>query len=73
MNPLGINLWNWCPGLTGACLGLPEKAARMGFTALELPMTQPELPAGLGDEIPGYGAGSVPVRGPGPGPGPVEF
>lgn len=51
MNPLGINLWNWCPGLTGACLGLPEKAARMGFTALELPMTQPELPAGLKEEI----------------------
>ena len=42
MNPLGINLWNWCAGLSEECLGLPEKVARMGFTAVELPMTQPQ-------------------------------
>ncbi len=41
MNKLGINLWNWAPGLSDACCGLPTKAAEMGFTALELPMTQP--------------------------------
>ena len=35
MNPLGINLWNWCAGLSEECLGLPEKVARMGFTAVE--------------------------------------
>ena len=39
MNKLGINLWNWAPGLSDACCGLPTKAAEMGFTALELPMT----------------------------------
>ena len=37
MNKLGINLWNWAPGLSDACCGLPTKAAEMGFTALELP------------------------------------
>lgn len=51
MNPLGINLWNWCPGLGPDCLGLPRRAARMGFTAIELPMTVPELPAGLAEEL----------------------
>lgn len=51
MNPLGINLWNWCAGLSEECLGLPEKVARMGFTAVELPMTQPQVPSALADEI----------------------
>ena len=29
MNKLGINLWNWAPGLSDACCGLPTKAAEM--------------------------------------------
>lgn len=51
MNCLGINLWNWVPGLGDDCLGLPTRAARMGFTAVELPMTRTTLPAGLEAEI----------------------
>ena len=52
MKPLGINLWNWCAGLSEECLGLPEKVARMGFTAVELPMTQPQVPSALADACP---------------------
>lgn len=51
MNCLGINLWNWVPGLSDACLGLPTRAARMGFTAVELPMTQTDLSPALAQEI----------------------
>ncbi len=51
MNPLGINLNNWCASLGPACLGLPERIAAMGFDAAELPMTEAELPAGLADEL----------------------
>ena len=51
MNPLGINLWNWVPGLGPECLGLPARAAEMGFTAIELPMTQPRLLDGLKEEL----------------------
>jgi len=51
MNPLGINLWNWQTGLGPGCLGLPTRAAQLGFTAVELPMTTPTLPAGLADEV----------------------
>ena len=52
MNPLGINLWNWCAGLGPDCLGLPARAARMGFTAVELPMTVPEVSPALRQELP---------------------
>lgn len=73
MNPLGINLWNWCPGLSGGpAWGCLEKAARMGFTALELPMTQPELPAGLGTRS-GIRGWQCPCARPWPRAGPVEF
>lgn len=51
MNKLGINLWNWRTGLSDDCLGLPSKVARMGFTAVELPMTVPEVSDRLADEI----------------------
>ena len=51
MNKLGINLWNWALGLSDACCGLPTKAAKMGFTALELPMTQPTISPTLRDEV----------------------
>lgn len=51
MNPLGINLWNWCAGLGPDCLGLPARAARMGFTAIELPMTVPEVFPALRQEL----------------------
>lgn len=51
MNKLGINLWNWEPGLSDACCGLPTKAAKMGFTAVELPMTQTQLSPALRDEL----------------------
>lgn len=51
MNLLGINLWNWCTGLSEECRGLPSKVARMGFTAVELPMTQPEVEPVLAKEI----------------------
>ena len=55
MNPLGINLWNWRTGLDEGCVGLPTKIAQMGFTAVELPMSTPTLPAGLAEEIRGTG------------------
>jgi len=55
MNRLGINLWNWCTGLSDECLGLTKKAASMGFTAVELPMTVPEISERLADEIRGSG------------------
>lgn len=51
MNHLGINLWNWKPGLSDDCLGLPAHAAQMGFTAVELPMTVPTVSSPLRDEI----------------------
>lgn len=51
MNALGINLWNWQPGLGPDCAGLPTRAARMGFTAVELPMTTTQVPQALADEI----------------------
>lgn len=51
MNHLGINLWNWKPGLSDDCLGLPTHAAQMGFTAVELPMTVPTVSSALRDEI----------------------
>lgn len=51
MNILGINLWNWCPGLGSDCCGIPTKVRDMGFTAVELPMTVPTLPPHLAEEI----------------------
>lgn len=51
MNKLGINLWNWQPMLSDACLGLPTKAAELGFTAVELPMTVSCISDALRDEI----------------------
>lgn len=51
MNHLGINLWNWCQGLSEACLGKPTLAAKMGFTAIELPMTVPAVSDALASEI----------------------
>lgn len=50
-NPIGINLWNWYPGLCPECAALPERIAGMGFTAIELPMSQPEISDGLADSI----------------------
>lgn len=40
---LGINLWNWTNGLGPDCAGLPAKIAALGFTGIELPMTDPML------------------------------
>lgn len=51
MNALGINLWNWIPDLSACVPGLVQKAAAMGFTAVEIPMTDPRIPACLGEEI----------------------
>lgn len=51
MNPLGINLWNWTNTLGPDCLGLPTKIAQMGFNAVEIPMTQPQVPEPLAEEI----------------------
>lgn len=51
MNPIGINLWNWHTGLCPECVQLPEKIARMGFTAIELPMSTPEISQDLCDSI----------------------
>ncbi len=51
MNKLGISLWNWKEELSDACLGLPARAARLGFTAVELPMTQPDISRALEEEI----------------------
>ena len=42
MNPIGINLWNWHSGLCPQCRELPQRIARMGFTAIELPMSVAE-------------------------------
>lgn len=51
MNRLGINLWNWCAGMSDDCLGKPTLAARLGFTAVELPMTVPNVSRELAAEI----------------------
>ncbi len=51
MNTLGINLWNWCKELNSACSGIPTKIKEMGFTAVEIPMTNSSLPSLLRDEI----------------------
>ena len=51
MNHFGINLWNWCAGLDAQCLGKPTRAAELGFTAVELPMTVPTIPTALAQEI----------------------
>lgn len=51
MNKLGINLWNWCRNLDQDCLGLPTRAAALGFTAIELPMTTPQVDPDLAAEI----------------------
>lgn len=51
MNTIGINLWNWSTGLGTGCLGLASRASKMGFTAVELPMTTPQAPPGLAEEI----------------------
>ena len=51
MNAIGINLWNWCKGMGEDCIGLPEKAVNMGFSAVELPMTEPVIPERLKEEI----------------------
>ena len=51
MNKLGINLWNWCPALSDKCLGLPTRIARMGFDAVELPMTVAVVDERLKNEI----------------------
>lgn len=50
-NPLGINLWNWVNGLGPECISLIDKIKAMGFTAVEIPMTTPDLPPGLSDKI----------------------
>ena len=55
MNKLGINLWNWQTGLGPGCHGLPAKIAEMGFTAIELPMTAPQVDSTLAEEICGSG------------------
>ena len=44
MNRFGINLWNWIKNLNEDILPLIGHAAGMGFTAIELPMTQPDVP-----------------------------
>lgn len=51
MNCFGINLWNWCSGLGPMCLGLPTHIAELGFTAVELPMTTPDVMPELAAEI----------------------
>ena len=51
MNPIGINLWNWHPSLGEHCLGLPQRIAEMGFTAIELPMSVPVVDAALIQQI----------------------
>lgn len=51
MNPLGINLWNWQPGLNAECLGLPQRIANLGFTAIELPMSTPTVDGELAEQI----------------------
>lgn len=43
MNRFGINLWNWTTGIEQDCLPLIAHAAKLGFTAVELPMTQPTV------------------------------
>lgn len=55
MNRFGINLWNWCAGLGDDCLGKPTRAAELGFTAVELPMTVPTVSRELAAEIRGTG------------------
>lgn len=51
MNKIGINLWNWCEGLGSECCGIPTKVKEMGFTAVEMPMTDSVIPVLLAEEI----------------------
>ena len=51
VNALGINLWNWTTVLNEDCCGLPDKIRKLGFTAIELPMTTTEIPLKLKEEI----------------------
>ena len=51
MNKFGINLWNWCAGLSDECEGKPTRAKEIGFGAVELPMTVSCVSERLKDEI----------------------
>lgn len=44
MNRLGINLWNWSVAPMADIPALIRRAAKLGFTAVELPMLGAELP-----------------------------
>ncbi len=48
---LGINLWNWVKGLGPECLGLPGKIKELGFTSIELPMTESHVSPQLEQEV----------------------
>lgn len=67
MNYLGINLWNWLPALSRDCVGLPSRAAEMGFTAVELPMTTTQPIPELEQEIRDLGLGVTLCAALGPG------
>lgn len=67
MNYLGINLWNWLPALSRDCVGLPTRAAEMGFTAVELPMTTTQPIPELEQEIRDLGLGVTLCAALGPG------
>lgn len=67
MNYLGINLWNWVPALSRDCVGLPTRAAEMGFTAVELPMTTTQPIPELEQEIRDLGLGVTLCAALGPG------
>lgn len=51
MNPLGINLWNYVNVIDENSLGLPTHVKKLGFTAVEIPMTTDILEPRFIEEI----------------------
>jgi D-psicose/D-tagatose/L-ribulose 3-epimerase len=47
MNPIGINLWNWTGNFNASSIKYIEKAASIGYTAIEIGLENTEFDLGL--------------------------
>ena len=47
MNPIGINLWNWTGNFNASGIKYIEKAASIGYTAIEIGLENTEFDLGL--------------------------
>ena len=43
MNPIGINLWNWTGNFNASGIKYIEKAASIGYTAIEIGLENTEF------------------------------